>query len=75
MAMPATIYQFSTKSGWLSPQQQISSEFGDPDVWPGDTTGLSLLSPTQLVLSWGSATPSSGKKSDIFVASVGVGAN
>jgi hypothetical protein len=66
---------FSTKTGWLSAQQQISTEFGDPNVWPGDSTGLSLLSPTQLVLSWGSATPSSGKKSDIFVANVGVGSN
>jgi hypothetical protein len=66
---------FSTKTGWLSAQQQISTEFGDPSVWPGDTTGLSLLSPSQLVLSWGSATPSSGKKSDIFVANVGVGSN
>jgi BNR/Asp-box repeat len=64
---------FSTKTGWLSTQQQISDEFGDPGVWPGDTTGLSALSPSQLVLSWGSATPSSGKKSDIFVANVGVG--
>ena len=63
---------FSTKSGWLSAQQQISSEFGDPSVWPGDTTGISTLSPGELVLSWGSATPSSGKKSDIFVATVGV---
>jgi BNR/Asp-box repeat len=66
---------FSTKTGWLSAQQQISTEFGDPNVWPGDTTGLSMLSPSQLVLSWGSATPSSGKKSDIFVANVGVGSN
>ena len=66
---------FSTKTGWLSPQQQISTEFGDPDVWPGDTTGLSTLSTSQLVLSWGSATLSSGKKSDIFVANIGVGSN
>ena len=66
---------FSTKTGWLSGQQQISTEFGDPNVWPGDTIGLSTLSPSQLVLSWSSATPSSGKKSDIFVANVGVGSN
>jgi hypothetical protein len=66
---------FSTKTGWLSAQQQVSTEFGDPNVWPGDTTGISTLSPSQLVLSWGSATPSSGKKSDIFVANVGVGSN
>jgi len=66
---------FSTKTGWLSGQQQISTEFGDPNVRPGDTIGLSTLSPSQLVLSWSSATPSSGKKSDIFVANVGVGSN
>jgi BNR/Asp-box repeat len=66
---------FSTKTGRLSAPQQISTEFGDPSVWPGDTTGISALSPTQLVLSWGSATPSSGKKSDIFVSNVGIGTN
>jgi hypothetical protein len=41
-------------------------------VWPGDTTGISLLSPGNLALSWGGATPTSGKKSDIYVATVGV---
>jgi BNR/Asp-box repeat len=66
---------FSTKTGWLAAQQQVSTEFGDPAVWPGDTTGISTLSPSELVLSWGSATPSSGKKSDIFVADVGVSAH
>jgi BNR/Asp-box repeat len=66
---------FSTKTGWLNAPQQISTEFGDPSVWPGDTTGISLLSPTQLLLSWGSATPSSGKKSDIYAATVGVSAH
>jgi hypothetical protein len=66
---------FSTKTGWLNAPQQISTEFGDPSVWPGDTTGISALSPSQLVLSWGSATPSSGKKSDIFVSNVGIGTN
>ena len=66
---------FSTKTGWLSAPQQISTEFGDPSVWPGDTTGISALSPTQLVLSWGSATPASAKKSDIFVSNVGIGTN
>jgi hypothetical protein len=66
---------FSTKTGWLSAPQQISTEFGDPSVWPGDTTGISAFSPTQLVLSWGSATASSGKKSDIFVSNVGIGTN
>jgi hypothetical protein len=63
---------FSTKTGWLNAPARISPEFGDPSVWPGDTTGISLLSPSQLVLSWGSATTSSGKKSDIYAATVGV---
>jgi hypothetical protein len=38
-------------------------------VWPGDTFGISTLSPGHVVLSLGSATPSSGKKADIFAAS------
>jgi hypothetical protein len=63
---------FSTTRGWLSAPVQVSTEFGDPSVWPGDTFGIATLGPTQLVLSWGSATPSSGKKSDIFATPVGV---
>ena len=64
---------FSIRSGWLSPPQQISTEYGDPSVWPGDTFGIAALSPTDLVLSWGSATPSVGnKKSDIFAAHVSI---
>jgi hypothetical protein len=62
---------FSIRSGWLAPPQQISTEYGDPSVWPGDTFGIAALSSTDLVLSWGSATPSVGnKKSDIFAANV-----
>jgi hypothetical protein len=63
---------FSITRGWLSDAAQVSTQFGDPSVWPGDTFGISTLSTSQVVLSWGSATPSSGKKSDIFAASVGV---
>ena len=63
---------FSVTRGWLSPPAQVSAESGDSSVWPGDTTGISILSPTELVLSWGSATPTTGKKSQIFEASVGV---
>ena len=66
------IRAFSIKRGWLSLPVRVSTEFGDPGVWPGDTFGISALSPTDLVLSWGSATPSSGKKSDIFAANVDV---
>jgi hypothetical protein len=65
---------FSIKSGWTAPPRQISTEFGDPAVWPGDTFGIAALSPNDLVLSWGSATPSVGnKKSDVFAASVTLG--
>jgi hypothetical protein len=32
--------------------------------------GLAPAAPGQLVLSWGSATPSTGKKSQIFAATV-----
>jgi hypothetical protein len=63
---------FSVTRGWLSEPVRVSAEFGDPDIWPGDTFGLSTLTPGNIVLSWGSATPSSGKKSDIFAAKVAV---
>jgi hypothetical protein len=64
---------FSIRGGWQSAPYQVSDEFGDPDVWPGDTFGISLLGPSDVTLSWGSATPSVGnKKSDIFARSVHV---
>jgi hypothetical protein len=63
---------FSIKSGWLSPPVQVSPEFGDTSVWPGDTFGISTLSPGHVVLSWGSATASTQKKSEIFAANVAV---
>src|SRR5207253_9492813 len=55
---------FSVKSGWLSAPVQVSTEFGDSSVWPGDTFGISTLSPSDVVLSWGSATPERSKASD-----------
>ena len=64
---------FSIKGGWQSAPYQVSDEFGDPNVWPGDTFGISLLGPNDVILSWGSAAPSVGnKKSDIFARSVHV---
>jgi hypothetical protein len=63
---------FSVGQGWLSAPFQVSSAFGDPSVWPGDTFGISTLTPSQVVLSWGSATTATGKKSQIFVAPVAV---
>lgn len=35
--------------GWV-----ISSQFGNPNVAPGDTFGIATLSPTELVSGWGS---------------------
>jgi hypothetical protein len=66
----AYLRAFSITRGWLSDPVQVSTEFGDPSVWPGDTIGISTLSSNDVVLSWGSATPTSGKKSDIFAANV-----
>jgi hypothetical protein len=63
---------FSITQGWLSPPVRISSQFGDPSVWPGDTFGISTLAPGRVVLSWGSATVGTGKKSEIFATPVTV---
>jgi hypothetical protein len=63
---------FSIAKGWLSPPVQVSPDFGDTSVWPGDTFGISTLSPGRVVLSWGSATPATQKKSEIWAASVAV---
>jgi hypothetical protein len=63
---------FSISRGWLSDPVRVSPEFGDTSVWPGDTFGISTLSPGRVVLSWGSATPSTSKKSDIFAAPIAV---
>jgi hypothetical protein len=63
---------FSVTGGWLSAPFQVSTEFGDTSVWPGDTTGISTLGANQVVVSWGSATGATNKKSDIFGAAVGV---
>jgi hypothetical protein len=60
---------FSINDG-LSPAVRVSPDFGDTSVWPGDTFGISTLSPGNLVLSWGSATGANKKKSDVFAAKV-----
>ena len=62
---------FSIARGWRSGPTQISASFGDTTVWPGDTTGLSALSPTDIVASWGSDYPAaSGKQAEIYAANV-----
>jgi hypothetical protein len=61
---------FSIGHGWLSAPFQVSTAFGTPSVWPGDTFGISTLEPGQVALSWGSAASAGAKKSQIFAATV-----
>jgi hypothetical protein len=63
---------FSVKTGWLSRPTVVSTQFGDASVWPGDTFGISALSPDRIALSWGSATPTAKKKSEIWATEVGI---
>src|SRR5229473_1712073 len=62
---------FSVSRGWLSGPAQISADYGSSAVWPGDTTGLSALSATDVVASWGSDYPDlSGKQAEIYAANI-----
>jgi hypothetical protein len=63
---------FSIAHGWQGAAVRVSPDFGDTSVWPGDTFGISTLSPGNVVLSWGSSTPGTQKKSHIFAAPVAV---
>jgi hypothetical protein len=58
--------------GWLSGAAQISQQFGNPRVFPGDTFGIATFSPQSLVLSWGSAVPGSHRETSVFAAPVSV---
>jgi hypothetical protein len=40
--------------GWTAPPKQVSTAYGKPKIWPGDTFGLSTRGGIAL-LSWGSA--------------------
>ena len=65
------IRPFSTSKGWLAAPIQVSIQYGDPSVWPGDTFGISTLSSGNIVLSWGSGVPVNNQsKSEIFAAVV-----
>jgi hypothetical protein len=66
---------FSISAGWLGPVTQVSSQFGDPSIWPGDTFGVSVMpgapgAPGQVALSWGSGVGGS-QNSEIFATTVG----
>ena len=57
-------------TGWIDGPAQISTQYGDASIWPGDTFGISTLSPTEVALSWGSATPATPTKSEIYATVV-----
>jgi hypothetical protein len=68
---------FSIRHGWLTPVTQVSTQYGDPAIWPGDTFGISVLpgrhgpgAPEHVALSWGSAVGGS-KNSEIYATVVG----
>jgi hypothetical protein len=62
---------FSVTRGWLSAPAQVSTDYGNSGVWPGDTTGLSTLTPTDIVASWGSDYADvSGNQAEIYAANI-----
>ena len=63
---------FSIRHGWLASATRVSSGYGKPAIWPGDTFGISALpgAPGHAALSWGSAVGGS-KNSEIYATVVG----
>jgi hypothetical protein len=61
---------FSLRHGWLSAPVRISRQYGNAAVWPGDTFGISMLSHSTVMLSWGSAVGNAKANSEIYAASV-----
>ena len=62
---------FSVTRGWLSGPSQITAGHGSSAMWPGDTTGLSALSPTDVEASWGSDYPGiSGNQDAIYAVNI-----
>jgi hypothetical protein len=61
---------FSVTDGFLTDPILVSGPvWGAPAVWPGDTTGISTLSATEVVVSWGGAVLIHGQpKSQMFAA-------
>jgi BNR/Asp-box repeat len=64
---------FSIEHGWLAPVTQVSRQYGNPAIWPGDTFGISVPNgpgaPEQVALSWGSAVGGS-HNSEIYATVV-----
>jgi hypothetical protein len=62
---------YAIGKGWLGPAIQVSSQYGNASIWPGDTFGISVLPgrPNRISLTWGSATGTS-QDSEIYAADV-----
>jgi hypothetical protein len=68
---------FSIAHGWLLPPVQVSRQFGNTHVWPGDTFGISVLpapghgaTARWVPLSWGSAVGDRHALDEIYAAVV-----
>jgi hypothetical protein len=62
--------RYALGKGWTSRAVRVSPAYGNPDIWPGDTFGLSTKKGAA-ILSWGSAINSrSSIASDIYSRSV-----
>jgi len=51
------VRRFTVGRGWTSRAVRISSHYGYPNSWPGDTFGISVESGGAAVVSWGEASP------------------
>ena len=66
---------YSITKGWLAPAIQVSRQYGNKVIWPGDTFGMSILptarenAPERISLTWGSAIKDHAN-SEIYAAVV-----
>jgi hypothetical protein len=60
---------FSVRRGWLAPAVKVSAAYGNPEIWPGDTFGISPLPGGRISLTWGSAT-GAARQSAIYASVV-----
>ena len=57
---------FSIRSGWKTVALRVSPTYGRRSVWPGDTFGLSMRAPDEVVTSWGSAASMHARTAAIY---------
>ncbi|WP_052439385.1 exo-alpha-sialidase [Streptacidiphilus jiangxiensis] len=60
---------FTTASGLVGTPTQVSTNYGNASVWPGDTFGLATLPNNQIAVSWGSAD-NGGSTAEIYATTV-----